>query len=556
MMLKKVQLLIYHFLDWPWQYYQSNNCLLTEPLKAIQQKISPILLLSWQHYLANYLLSYALACLLMLPFFNQRTLAIILALPLAFLIAFMLNHWAGLRKLKQNELLFLRFLQEIIALLRNGQSLENALLAVKPRFLIAYGKKYIFNQLFSELCQALESGWTLDDLQATLKLIFPNNLAKNYFLLLKDRQALGNQLLKISLQFEQNLLEHKHLEQEIAANAAQQRFEAAILFALPFIILYLLRYGQSDFFRPALNSTLGQSLLVAAFLVICLAALVLFYLFLPQSKKPKAAVKSSEKQLLKKYSIRLATYLLPYLQNILPLFYLETLKKHLQIVAAAADLNNEQHNSLLLDEHQLLLQHFAEKLSLVLLGLLGTICLAYFQLHLALTGLIILPLLLLLHDQELFNKSSRYQTAVMEVFPWDFSLLIMLLANQYSLFNALAKLQNLLSAEDILKLKFYNFWQTALLGEFSLDSFFHWANKLQTVELVNAVAALKNYQANGNVKNLAALETQCRYLFKSALLTQKAKLSKLQTLLIIPMALDLIAVLLITLAPVIPSLSL
>lgn len=546
-----------NYLDLPWQYLQSNGKRQNLYQAPLSPAISPILKLSNAHYLFNYAGAYVITFLLTLPFLPQPYQALVIAFFLAFPLSYLLNHYAGIKKLKQNEAAFIRFLQEIIGLLRNGQSLENALVLIVPRFATAYGENNPLVKLLQQLCKALEAGWTLADLENSLKTIFPHNVAANYFSLLRERQALGNQLLKISLQFEKNLLAKKHLEQEIAGNNAQQRMEACILFLLPFIILYILRFGQSDFFQPALSTMPGPFMLLGAFVLICLAGFFIFRLSLPSAHRYKDKSTQKENKIIG-ICTEFTGLLLPHLQTLLPLVYQESITRHLQIVAASQsqDIKVGDNYSLLLDEHKLLCRHFAEKLIVITGSLLLSVLLALA----ASEFLYLLPFIVFgtafLHDQELINKSISYQEAVMLVFPWDFSLLLMLLANQYSLINAFAELQKLLSDDDLLKNKFYKFWQNALLGEFSLAPFFHWANKLQTPDLVNAVAALKNYQANGNPKNLSALEQQCQDLFKSSLRQQKVRIAKRQSFLIIPMTLDLLAVLLITLAPVLPGLSL
>ena len=73
--------------------------------------------------------------------------------------------------------------------------------------------------------------------------------------------------------------------------------------------------------------------------------------------------------------------------------------------------------------------------------------------------------------------------------------------------------------------------------------------------LNNCLSALRAYITGGDIISLKMLSEQTEQLFIGALQEQKKAQSKRQSAFVLPMMLDLIAVILITLAPIIPNLA-
>lgn len=547
--------LIYVMLDYNWQIKQSLSVYEQQERASSSlssEQISPVLRIAKSLYLANYVIAYVLSFILLMPFLALAKTALLLALALSLLLFKLLNHYFSLQKLYLNEEAFLAFLKELIALLHNGTSFENAILILSPRLCKFYGEKTAFAILLKQICQALSNSWTLRDLQSEFLQLFPNHYAHNYFTILKDQIAVSNQLLKISQSFAKNMQAKANMEREIKANAAQQQMEAIILLAMPFLIIYVLRFLQSDFFLPALTNMPGPLLLLAAFICIALSALILFYLFMREGKK----YKSNSKEHIFPIYLKLCKYYWPTLIEILPLAYIERIKRSLLICSA---LKSEQSSSntysLLLNKQELLTNYFAYKLQIMTYAFCILCLLSLLNYYLLCATIPLLIAVFYLLDWELQTKCQKELLALLELLPWDFSLLILLLKNNYSLINCFAKLQSLLNHSDPLRQKFHYFWQQGLLGTSVNKSFFNWTDNISDFTFNSYFSALHAYIANGDKSSLAALSEQTEQLFKNALIEHKQAQSKKQTAFLLPMMLDLIAVMLITLAPVIPSLA-
>lgn len=541
---------IYFILDLNWQFQKSKFDAAISSKPAIEQ-ISPVLRLHKSIYVTNFVLAYIISCCLLMPFLLNINIVFILAIPLTIALFKLINHYCSLKKLCLNEQAFLAFLKELISLLHNGTSFENSILILSEHLCKFYGEKSAFSELLKQLCQALSNSWTLNDLQSEFLRLFPNRYAHNYFTILNDRMALSNQLLKISQVFAKNMQAKANMDQEIRANAAQQQMEACILLLMPFAIIYILRFAQTDFFAPALTTNPGPLLLTLAFICIMASALLLFYLFMHAHNQHKPNINEHVYPFFCAIIQRSWSNLL----QILPLVYIEKLKRNLLICTALENKKESTNgNSALLSKQILLINYLAFKLQTVVFSLSSLLLLSLLDFRLIYFSVPLTIAVFYLQDLELQSKCQKTLLLLLELLPWDFSLLIMLLRNNYSLINSFAKLQNLLSNKDPLCKKFYYFWQHALLGEPIDKLFFNWADSIANFSFNSYFSALHAYISNGDQMSLAALSEQTEQLFVNALIEHKQAQSKKQTAFVLPMILDLMAVILITLAPVIPSL--
>lgn len=553
-MVRITKYLINNLLDYNWQLKQSLSVRKETAVNldtGCVEQISPVLRLPNSLYICNITLAYLISFFILLPFLAKPINSLLLALPLSLIIFKLINHYFSLQKLNLNEQAFLAFLQELIAILHNGTSFENAILHISAKLCKFYGENSAFSLILQQVSQALANSWTLRDLQSKFLQLFPNRYAQNYFTILQDQVALTNQLLVISQSFAKNMQAKANMEQEIKASAAQQHMEATILLFMPLAIIYILRFLQNDFFEPALHKNPGPILLTAAFVCLSLSAILLFYLYVQSDNKYKKPQIEHAHPLCKRLVLHYWTLII----QLLPLYYTERLKRNLLICSALSTETEHTHNSLLQNKQALLSEYFAYKLQVMLISLIILLLLSLFNFKILLIAFPLLILIFYLLDLELQSKCQKELLILLELLPWDFSLLIMLLKNNYSLINSFAKLQKLLADDDPLRKKFHYFWQEALLGSPINNVFFNWTDTIANFTFSSYFNSLHAYVNNGDQISLQVLSEQTERLFINALLEHKQAQSKRQTAFVMPMILDLVAVILITIAPVIPSLA-
>lgn len=555
-MLEKAKLRILYLykyiLDLPWQLKQSQpNDEQVETGYIRDDLISPILRIEKSIYLCSFFLAVCTAIFLVTPFVNNITFLFVATFILACFIFKLFNHLIGRRKLQINELAFHSFLQELSSLIHNGCSMENAILEIAPHLSNYYGKKSPLADILANICSAISNGWTINDLNREFMRLFPNNYAYNYFTILHDPVSISNHLLSLSRTFSKNISAKSNLEKEIAANAAQQQMEAVILAIMPFIIIYTLRFLQGDFFSPALTTMPGPLLLTAAFFFIILSMLVLFRLFLPQ----KLNINKAKLPLPNSYIRKIAGLIWPFILVAAPVNYIDKLKSNLTLLYSLVEKQNNDKQDNLSQMQNLLITYFAAKIRLILLmsGIVLLFCLSNILFIILLPPAIIIAFVE--PDFTLNRKCQKYKLLLLHTFPWDFSLLILLLKNNYSLINSIGKLEKLLPDNDILKQKFAEIYHENTLGKYSDNTFFRFGEKLQIMPLNNCLSALRAYITGGDIISLKMLSEQTEQLFIGALQEQKKAQSKRQSAFVLPMMLDLIAVILITLAPIIPNLA-
>ena len=255
------------------------------------------------------------------------------------------------------------------------------------------------------------------------------------------------------------------------------------------------------------------------------------------------------------YIQKIAGLIWPFILVAAPVNYIDKLKSNLTLLYSLVEKQNNDKQDNLSQMQNLLITYFAAKIRLILLmsGIVLLFCLSNILFILLLPPAIIIAFVE--PDFTLNRKCQKYKLLLLHTFPWDFSLLILLLKNNYSLINSIGKLEKLLPDNDILKQKFAEIYHENALGKYSDNTFFRFGEKLQIMPLNNCLSALRAYITGGDIISLKMLSEQTEQLFIGALQEQKKAQSKRQSAFVLPMMLDLIAVILITLAPIIPNLA-
>lgn len=506
-------------------------------------------------WFAGSLLIVWLACSL---YIEPLLLRLLLALPAATLLLLALRRQQTARKLLLAREQFKWFLELLLTRLSAGATLEHAISDTLPGMRQMLGGKSSFIKALDALDQQLKARRPLEALLPFLSRQINCPEADYFFQLLPELQRTGSQTAPFVRQHLHMVSEQLSLQQEIKSETAQRRTEAALLAAMPFIMVLLLRSGFDDTTRTVMGQPAGVAGSAAA-CVIALAAVILTVSLLAAQTAGPAAPLTLPDWKRAPGRIRHATgqALHRLYRDWLPAAY------GTRLLQALTELGRQQPGQ---DQHQddplFITRYFARKTNLMLVSLLpaALFCVAVPGAWLL---LLILPLAMAgLHDQQVFRLRRQILDDYRLAYPILLNLLTALLQAGLSVHRSLQIACACLRPPD----------QAATARQAGLPADLDTVHRqMQTgrpagrileglvtrcplPEAQAALLLLLRYEQSGGADTIQLLTLQANACWSLYRNSTRKQLEQQSLRLLLPMAMDLVAVLITALLPAVLSL--
>lgn len=377
------------------------------------------------------------------------------------------------------------------------------------------------------------SGWTA--LIPLLNTLFPCPQAAAFFSLLKRPEDLGERVADLFRRFEVSLREEQELRSSLAADRAKALSECLSLLLMPVLLLLFLRFSAPAFLDLAYKNKTSLSLLLAAFLLFLASLYLVRRIFLdsPGRMKNEAAGVLPPAGSVRKLPLWLSRFLFEdKLDEALNLLFFNP--------------SPEEKTALKQTLARRRLRFFFYALLLLILFLLRGE-------NPWPAGLLLLPLSL--YPAYEMHRSARLQREKMQdSLPALFSFLTLCLHSFYSLETALKLAEKAFAA--------YPYWadelrlinRRLLNRESPAAVLSSLAQKLNFPEAGMYLTLLEQISDGGTAEDLALLDVQSLHFHHVLKEKQRQRLAARSNRYLLPMVLDLLAVMMISFAPLMPGL--
>jgi Flp pilus assembly protein TadB len=516
-----------------------------------KQVIEPLRIL----WFAASLLIVWLACGL---YIEPQLLRLLLALPAAILLLLALHRQQTGRKVLLAREQFKWFLELLLTRLTAGATLEHAISDTLPGMSQMLGSKSCFIKALHALDQQLKARRPLDALLPFLSRQIACPEAGYFFQLLPELRRTGSQMAPFVRQHLRMVSEQLSLQQEIKSETAQRRTEAALLAVMPFLMVLLLRSGFDEATRASMRLPAGVAGSAVACVIALAAGILTVSLMAFSQARPAAPLMLPD---WKRTPGRIRHALWQTLHRLyrewLPAAYgTRLLQALVELGRQHPDYGQDQ------DDQLFISRYFDRKANLMLVSLLPAVLISV-TIPGAWFLVLILPVAMAgLHDQQVFRLRRQILDDYRLVYPVLLNLLTALLqaglSVHHSLQIACACLQPPSQTESVR--------QSGLLAD--LESVHRQMQTGRPVvrileglithcplpEAQAALLLLLRYEQSGGTDAIQLLTLQsnaCWSLYRNS--TRK-QLEQQSLRLLLPMALDLVAVLITALLPAVLSL--
>ena len=481
-----------------------------------------------------------------LPFIESNWIRAVSALISGILLSRSLHNW-----LKTKRLLFVReqfkwLLEHLLSRLSAGATLEHAFIAAPSSLGVLLGRKSVLLDQLKRIEIQLLSRQPLDLLLPGLIPSLPCSEAQSFFRILPVLRQSGGDICQFIRQELRLIIELLVLYRDLNTETTQRQTEALILTLMPFALAVLLRQS-SDMFAPQSFSTPGAVAMLAAFILAMTAAVLTLSSigFADPHHKSKSLPVSATKITKHRLFQFLGSIGHQIYRNWLPEIYGSRLLQILQ----------EQAKHPFQLGTDIIQIYFKTKALYFLAGLLpGALMLIacpgqFFWIPACSFSFV------LLQDQQVFTLSKNQRLDCQLDYPPFLGLVAALLQAGLSLHIALdiclKTMQNSTTKNIHSDLASLN--KSIKIGVPAYQAIEKLAADCPVTEVQSALLLIVRYDRDGGHENLQLLQMQiaaCWSMHRNSMQKQVEK----QTLkLLVPMALDLVAVMVTAVAPVIQS---
>lgn len=490
-------------------------------------------------------------------YLRSLLLRLLIALPASFLLLLAWRRQQTGRQLLLSREQFKWFLELLLTRLSAGATLEHAISDTLPGLHQLLGSKSPFMTALCALDQQIKARRPLDRLLPFLAKQVRCPEAGYFFQLLPELQRTGSQIAPFVRQQLHMISEQLSLQQEIRAEAAQRRTEALLLAMMPFAMVLLLQSGFDDATRSALQQPAGIAGSAIACIIALSAAVLTICLMAMRPAQPAECLQLS-------YSRRNPGRIQVFLRHALHRLYREWLPAAYgaRLLQTLIVLGREDPEQTVNQKQTVLQSYFVRKIRLICLSLLpaSLICAAVSS---AWPAFLLLPVIFaVLQDQQVFSLRRRILDDDRLMYPVLLNLLSALLQAGISVHRALqiacACLRPQIPSEK--------FRPAGLPAD--LESVHRQIQTGQPVDRVleqlidacplpeaqAALLLLLRYEQSGGADTIQLLALQsnaCWSLHRSSI---RKQLEQQNLRLLLPMTLDLVAVLVTALLPAVLSL--
>jgi len=495
---------------------------------------------------ALYLLTAAGLYGLSIPFINKPVLRIATVLCMAFFPCLTFLSFAKTKKVLFAREQLKSFLEQLCVKVSAGKSLETVFLESREDLLPVYGEKAILCTALKVFEDQIASGVALDDAILSMSGLIPCPEAAPLFHTISRTRPLGNRILQVLRQSLLMVGDLLMVTKDISADVSQKRLESTIMSIMPFAVLWSLWLSTPSYLDSAFTSPLGGLLMLFAFCLsvtgYCLGGFIVSRSVYSAPGKGCSSSKSSISMLfakgfsciIKPYPARLS--IMEGLIRLLPEGYCLSLKRTLSYLSP--------------NKKNVLEEYMFIKMEFLILILFIYISLCFFiPIPFPVCAAIIF-LLFFLHDLDTGRLILSNKAQMMQDFPTFVGLLSTLLCNGIVLSKALLMCIETFKDSSIPfqnELIFLRGMMTA--GTPCYEALESFANRCQIPEIACALQFAAQYDKSGGQENLNFLKLQCSACWIQSKISARRQLEESSVKLLLPMILQLICVMIITITP-------
>lgn len=498
----------------------------------------------------------ALAWLGALPYSDHSWLRLIAALPGGFLLNRAVRKWFESRQLLFMRVQFKWLLEHLISRLSSGATLERALMDASASLGMLLGRQSNLLTGLRHLEQQLAAHQPLDLLLPQLGQYLPCPEAMVFFQVLPGLRQAGGQINQYARQQLKMTMESLTLQQDLNAETVQRQTEALILAITPFILTGLLHQTGDLFVGEAAGTAFGVLGMWIAYGLAMFGAILTLSLISFNQNLPGRQISLLRGQHFARLRVFrvVANFLLDTYKHKLPEAYGARL---LQILQDQANVRQQ-------GETRFWQAYFESKAVYLIAGLLPGILLTVAEPWLCFSLVVIPLVIILLQDQQVFLLARKRQIEYQLDYPVFLNLISALLHAGISLHMALDVGLKSLPAEpagrnqriiggslqnDLLDIR-----KQLRVGRPASMVIENMAERSPISEVQSALLLLVRYDRTGGPENLQLLQMQTAACWSLHRNTARKKLEKQSLGLLLPMALDLISVMLTAIMPALQSL--
>ena len=206
------------------------------------------------------------------PFVESIIIRLILTVPGVVMLLDAVNRWRSSRRILTGREHFKWFLELLLTRLSSGTSLERAISDTLPGLSQLLGKSAELLAALKQLEQQLTAGQPLENLLPSLSRSINCPEARTFFHILPELRRTGGKIDQYVRQHLQMVTEQIALQQDLNAETTQRQTEAMILALMPFALAALLEKSYDPMVRDALATPAGIAGMMAAFILSMAAA--------------------------------------------------------------------------------------------------------------------------------------------------------------------------------------------------------------------------------------------------------------------------------------------
>lgn len=361
--------------------------------------------------------------------------------------------------------------------------------------------------------------------------------AETVFSALSSSRFIGSGVMELFRTGQRMISESLSMEDDVEAETAQRRTEALAIAAMPPVIAALLRQLVPGYLDPVFSTPAGAWIMAGAYIAAALsAAMVLRILAGQSSDRPQSRKKPGRPRDVSKPISSIARFCSMHL----PSGYRIRLSRAFDLIG---DVSSER-----------IARHIGRKLLIIAAGAaLGAL------LHIAGGSWPLIPgfavVLALLHDRDLYRVSAEAKRNMLRRFPVFLGMMAAILHAGISLSNALDLcVSSLPDPEGPLGMEISEIRAGVRAGQPAANGFDRLAARMAIPEVQAALSLIAQFERAGGRELISLLRMQvptCWSLYRNAM---RKRMEDNAVRLLIPMTLDLLAVLAVTGLPALLSL--
>jgi tight adherence protein B len=437
-------------------------------------------------------------------------------------------------------------LEQLCIKVSTGKSLETAFSESREELSAIYGGR-------SSLCLALKvfedktsSGAALDESILCLVERIPCPEAAPLFHAIAGSRMLGNRILQILRQSLLMVSDLLSITRDISSDVSQKRLESTIMSMMPIAVIWSLHLTVPSYLEPAFSNPWGELLMLFAFILTvagyCLGCIVVSRSIYSKIKASRISRPSSLSALVALIFARLVR---PYPRRIAPL------RRIVLLLPEGYRLHLQRTLRFLAPYKDFLLEEYLYIKIALLLACFGVYFIFSFFMPVPfLLFLAVAFLLMFLHDMDTNSLILRNKMQMMQDFPTFVGLLSTLLGNGIVLSKSLMLcIETFRDSSPAFRNELNMLRGIMAAGTPGHEALENLANRCQIPEIACALQFAAQFDKTGSVENLNLLKLQCSACWTQGKITARKQLDESSVKLLVPMLLQLVCVMMITITP-------